>query len=126
VTPPRPLILIVDDSERNRKLARDVLGAAGLRTIEAASGAEAIALAGEHLPDLVLLDLQLPDIDGIEVARELRETARTAHIRIVALSASPHLASGDHPLIAGFNGYLSKPIDINAFPDQVRSYCGLG
>jgi two-component system cell cycle response regulator DivK len=124
VTPPRPLILIVDDSEKNRKLARDVLGAAGLQTVEAANGADAIALANERLPDLILLDLQLPDIDGTEVARELRAGARTAYVRIVALSASPFVASGDQLLAMGFDGYLGKPIDVKAFPEQVRRYCG--
>jgi two-component system cell cycle response regulator DivK len=123
VTPPRPLILIVDDSEKNRKLARDVLGAAGLQTVEAANGADAIALANERLPDLILLDLQLPDIDGTEVARELRAGARTADMRIVALSASPFVASGDQLLATGFDGYLGKPIDVKAFPEQVRRYC---
>jgi CheY-like chemotaxis protein len=123
VTPPRPLILIVDDSERNRKLARDVLRAAGLRTLEAASGAEAIALASDRLPDLILLDLQLPDVDGTEVARRLKDEARTAHIRIVALSAS-YVAFGDRLLTAGFDGSLGKPIDVHAFPEQVRRYCG--
>ncbi len=83
-TPAAPLVLIVDDNEKNRKLARDVLRAAGLRTIEAASGREGIALAAERLPDVILLDLRLPDMDGTDVARRLRERARTARIPIVA------------------------------------------
>jgi len=124
VTPPRPLILVVDDNEKNRKLARDVLRAAGLGTLEAASGTDAIALAAERLPDLILLDLQLPDIDGTEVARELRDGARAAHIPIVALSALPYVGYGDRLLAAGFAGYLEKPIDVGEFPAQVRSYCG--
>ena len=124
MTPPRPLILVVDDNEKNRKLARDVLRAAGLGTLEAASGTDAIALAAERLPDLILLDLQLPDIDGTEVARELRDGARTAHIPIVALSALPYVGYGDRLLAAGFAGYLEKPIDVGEFPAQVRSYCG--
>lgn len=115
----------MDDSEKNRKLARDVLRAAGLRTLEVSSGADAIALANERLPDLILLDLQLPDIDGTEVARELRDGARTAHIPVVALSASPHVAFGDRLRAAGFDGYLGKPIDVSAFPEQVRRYCDL-
>ncbi len=68
----RPLVLIVDDSEKNRKLARDVLRAEGFQTLEAASGAEAISLAGEHGPDVILMDLRLPDMDGIDAARLLR------------------------------------------------------
>jgi two-component system cell cycle response regulator DivK len=70
-----------------------------------------------------LLDLQLPDIDGTEVARELRAGARTADMRIVALSASSFVASGDQLLATGFDGYLGKPIDVKAFPEQVRRYC---
>ena len=68
-----PLVLIVDDNETNRKLARDVLRAAGLRTIETASGRESLALAAERRPDVILLDLRLPDMDGTEVARRLRD-----------------------------------------------------
>jgi two-component system, cell cycle response regulator DivK len=67
----RPLVLIVDDNEKNLKLARDVLRAAGLQTLEAASGAEGIALAAEHLPDVILVDLRLPDMDGTDAARKL-------------------------------------------------------
>ena len=119
-----PLVLIVDDNERNRKLARDVLRAAGLRTVEAASGGEGIALAAASLPDVILLDLQLPDMDGIDVARELREGARTGRIPVVALSARPYVGDRDRLLAAGFVGYLEQPIDVGEFPEQVLRYCG--
>jgi two-component system cell cycle response regulator DivK len=119
-----PLVLVVDDNEKNRKLARDVLRAGGFRTLEAASGGEGIALAAESLPDVILLDLGLPDMDGTDVACELRDGARTAHIPIVALSALPYVGYGDRLLAAGFAGYLEKPIDVGEFPAQVRSYCG--
>jgi two-component system cell cycle response regulator DivK len=118
-----PLVLIVDDNEKNRKLARDVLRAAGLRTLEAARGEEAITLATEHRPDVVLLDLRLPDMNGTDVARELRSGADTGRIPIVALSASTFAWSSDRLLAAGFDGYLQKPIDVRAFPDQVRGFC---
>ncbi len=121
--PVSPLVLIVDDNEKNRKLARDVLRAAGFRTIETASGRESIALAAERRPDVILLDLRLPDLDGPEVARMLRDGARTAGIPIVALSALRHAGEGASLLTAGFAGYLEKPIDVRAFPEQVRSYC---
>jgi two-component system cell cycle response regulator DivK len=117
-----PLVLIVDDNEKNRKLARDVLRAAGLQTIEAASGGEGIALAAECLPDVILLDLRLPDMDGTDIARTLRDRVQTARIPVVALSASPH-AGRDRLLAAGFDGYLQKPIDVRAFPEQVRRFC---
>jgi two-component system, cell cycle response regulator DivK len=118
-----PLVLIVDDNEKNRRLARDVLRAAGLRTIEAATGGAAIALAAEQMPDVILLDLELPDMNGTEVARELRNEARTALIPVVAHSARPYVGDRDRLLEAGFVGYLEKPIDVGEFPKQVRSYC---
>jgi two-component system, cell cycle response regulator DivK len=118
-----PLVLIVDDNEKNLKLARDVLRAAGLHTLEAARGDEAIVLAADHQPDVVLLDLRLPDMDGEDVARELRRGAGTARIPVVALSASRYAWSSDQLLAAGFDGYLQKPIDVRAFPGQVRGFC---
>jgi two-component system cell cycle response regulator DivK len=118
-----PLILIVDDNEQNLKLARDVLAAAGLRTLAASSGAEAIALAAEHLPDVILMDLRLPDMDGTEAARRLADAGRTAAIPVVAVSALPLERGGDWFRAAGFAGCLEKPISVGAFPDQVRRYC---
>ena len=116
--------LIVDDNDRNRKLARDVLGAAGFRTLEAATGAEGIHLAIEHLPDVILMDLRLPDMHGTDAARTLGETDRTAQIPVVAMSAAA-LDGGDEWLEpAGFAGRLDKPIDVRTFPDQVRRFCG--
>ena len=118
-----PLVLIVDDSAKNRKLARDVLRAGGLRTLEAGSGAEAIALAAEHLPDVILMDLRLPDMDGTDATRMLRGGVRTARIPVVALSAMPLESGADWFLAAGFSGYLEKPIKVAGFADQVRRYC---
>jgi two-component system, cell cycle response regulator DivK len=118
-----PLVLIVDDNEKNLKLARDVLRAAGLRTLEAASGSEGLALAAEQLPDVILLDLRLRDMDGIDVAQELRSGGKTARIPIVAVSALQAEADADWLRAAGFAGYLKKPISIGEFPEQVRSYC---
>jgi two-component system, cell cycle response regulator DivK len=103
-----------------------VLRAAGLATLEAASGGEAIAVAAERLPDVILLDIGLPDMLGTDVARELRDGARTARIPVVALSALPADGNHDWLLEAGFVGFLSKPIDVAAFPEQVRRYCARG
>lgn len=119
----RPLVLIVDDSEKNLKLARDVLRAAGFVTLEAATGTEAIALGREHLPDVILMDLRLPDMDGTDVSRRLGDAARTASIPIVALSSLPLEGGGDWLRAAGFAGWLEKPISVSEFPEQVRSYC---
>jgi two-component system cell cycle response regulator DivK len=118
-----PLVLIVDDNERGLKLARDVLRAAGFRTLEAQSGAEAIALARSSLPDVILMDIRLPDMDGTEAVLRLGDEARTAPIPVVALSALPLDEGDDWFVTAGFAGYVEKPIDIDAFPDQVRDHC---
>jgi two-component system cell cycle response regulator DivK len=117
------LVLIVDDNDKNRKLARDVLRVAGLQTLEAASGAEGMALAAERLPDVILMDLRLPDIDGTEAARRLGDEPLTASIPIVALSSLPVEEGGDWLEAAGFAGWLEKPIRVSEFPDQVRRYC---
>ena len=121
--PAAPLVLVVDDDERNRKLAQDVLRRSGLRTIEAADGRAAIAIADDRQPDVVLLDLRLPDMEGRDVARALGEEERTAHIPVVALTALRYPDGGARLLADGFSGYLEKPIDVRTFPDQVRGYC---
>ena len=118
-----PLVLIVDDSDRNRKLAREVLRMAGFRTLESGTAAGAIALAAEHLPDVILMDLRLPDLDGTEAARMLANEPRTSHIPIVAVTAMPLDADDTWLGDAGFAGYIVKPIDIDALPDQVRGFC---
>jgi two-component system, cell cycle response regulator DivK len=117
------LVLIVDDNDKNMRLARDVLSLAGFRTIEAASGAEGVSLALEHLPDLVLMDIRLPDMDGTEAARRLKDNVRTAPIPVVALTSLAMKGDREWLLAAGFDGYLEKPISVHAFPDQVRAYC---
>jgi two-component system, cell cycle response regulator DivK len=117
------LVLIVDDSEKNRKLARDVLHVAGFETLEAASGAEGIALAGERQPDVILMDLRLPDMNGTEAARRLKEEAHTESIPVVALSSLPLEGGGGWLEESGFAGWLEKPIRVREFPKQVRRYC---
>jgi CheY-like chemotaxis protein len=119
-------VLVVDDDDRNRKLALDVLRAAGLRTFGAATAAEAIALAQEHGPDVILMDLRLPDMDGAEATRTLAADARTARIPVVAMSASRLEGSEDWLEGAGFAGSLEKPIHVGTFPEQVRRYCRRG
>jgi two-component system cell cycle response regulator DivK len=117
------VVLIVDDNDKNRKLGVEVLGAAGFRTFGAATAEEGIALAREHVPDVILMDLRLPDMDGAEAARQLRESVRTVEIPIVAMSASPLEGSEDWLDEAGFVGWLEKPIRVGTFPEQVRRYC---
>jgi two-component system cell cycle response regulator DivK len=116
-------VLVVDDNARNRKLARDVLDAAGFGTLEAATGAEAIELAAEQEPDVILLDLRLPDIPGAEVARQLRDGELTARIPVVAMSAISLREQGDWLEAAGFAGYIDKPFNVRTFPEQVLGFC---
>ena len=116
------LVLIVDDNAKNLRLARDVLQAAGMRTLEASNGAEGIAAAVQGRPDVILMDIRLPDIDGTEVARRLKADARTASIPIVALTSLAMKGDRERFLASGFDGYLEKPIDVRAFPDRVRDY----
>jgi CheY-like chemotaxis protein len=118
-----PLVLIVDDNEKNRKLAHDVLTAAGFQTLEAATGAEAVTLAMEHVPDVVLMDLLLPDMNGRDALRELERTELTARIPVVAMSAMPLTGTGGWVGEVGFAGSIEKPIHIATFPDEVRRYC---
>jgi two-component system cell cycle response regulator DivK len=117
-----PLILIVDDNENNRRLARDVLEFAGFGTLEATGGIEGVALAREHLPDLVLMDIRMPDLNGNEALKQLRDDSRTADLPIVALTSSTMRGDEERFLRQGFDGYLAKPISVRDFPDQVRSY----
>lgn len=117
------LILIVEDNEKNLKLARDVLQFRGFRTLEATTAAEGIALALEHCPDLILMDIQLPDADGVSALQRLRAEAATKAIPVVAFTASVMEADRQRLDAAGFDGYLPKPIDVKVFPEQVRGYC---
>lgn len=117
------LVLIIDDNEQNAKLARDVLEAAGMRTMAAATAADGIALAREHQPDLVLMDLRLPDLGGIEAARRLGADERTTGIPIVALSATRAEDADAWVREECFSGYIEKPVDVQELPTQVRRHC---
>ena len=117
------LILIVEDNDKNLKLARDVLEHKGFRTLEAMTAAEGIKLAVEHQPDLVLMDIQLPDADGVTALGQLRADAATRAIPVIAFTASVMEADRQRLSAAGFDGYLAKPIDVKLFPQQVQSYC---
>jgi two-component system cell cycle response regulator DivK len=117
------LILIVEDNEKNLKLARDVLQFGGFRTLEATNATDGLSLAAAHAPDLILMDIQLPDMDGATALGRLRAEPDTKEIPVVALTAFAMHSDRERLLQAGFDGYLAKPIDIKAFPDQVRRYC---
>ena len=117
------LILIVEDNEKNLKLARDVLQFKGCRTLDAATAELGIATAVEHLPDLILMDVQLPGMDGVAALGVLRADPRTTAIPVVALTAYAMGEDRERLLAAGFDGYLTKPIDVKAFAEQVRGFC---
>ena len=113
------LILIVEDNEKNRKLLRDVLQFKGYRTIEAESGEDGVTLATQHKPDLILMDYQMPGIDGIEAFRRIRNASATAHIPIVAVTASAMPEETKKMKEAGFDSFLTKPINVKGFVQAV-------
>ncbi len=120
------LVLIVEDNDKNLKLARDVLRFGGFRTIEATSAEDGIALAQRERPDIVLMDIQLPGMDGIAALRKLREDERTSGIPVVALTASVMKSDRERFDAAGFDGFLQKPIDVKRFAADVRELCEKG
>lgn len=115
-------VLLVEDVEDNRELARLLLETAGYEVLEAHNGREAVTLAMAHRPDLVLMDLSLPEVDGWEALRHLRADPDTADIPVVALTA--HAMAGDRERVAaaGFDGYMAKPLDVSSFATSVASY----
>ena len=119
-------VLVVEDNEKNMKLFRDVLRAKGYRTLEARTGGHAVELATEHGPDLVLLDIQLPDIDGVEALTQLRADERTASIPVLAVTAQAMHGDRERFLAAGFDGYVSKPVNVVELVGTVRQHCGVG
>ncbi len=116
-------ILVVEDNEKNMKLFRDVLGASGFRTLEATTGGEAVAMASEHTPDLVLMDIQLPDLDGVQALQRLRADERTATIPVLALTAQAMRGDRERFLAEGFDGYVSKPVNVRELVGIVRQHC---
>ena len=113
-------ILIVEDNEKNMKLARDVLQAKGYATLEAVNGEDGVRLALAHKPDMVLMDIQLPDINGVEAFTRIRANADTAHIPVVAFTASVTPMDRNRITDAGFDGFIGKPINLKEFLETVR------
>ena len=115
-------ILVVEDNPLNLKLVRDVLTAFGYDIVEAQTGEEGVRLAGECDPDLVLMDLQLPGIDGYEALRRIRQDARIDGVPVVAVTAFAMREDLERTATAGFDGYLSKPISVRDLPSQVDAF----
>jgi two-component system, cell cycle response regulator DivK len=116
-------VLIVEDNDKNMKLFRDVLSAKGYSTLEATSGEQAVELAVEHAPDLVLLDIRLPDIDGVETLARLRADERTSSIPVLAVTAQAMRGDRERFLAAGFDDYVPKPVDVGELVDTVNEHC---
>ena len=120
----RDQILVVEDNARNMTLLTDVLQATGYRTLRASTGLEALTLATRHGPALVLMDIRLPDMDGVEALRLLRADTSTASIPVLAVTAQAMKGDQERFLDAGFDGYLSKPVDIDELLATVARHCG--
>ena len=114
------LILIVEDNDKNRKLVRDVLAYRGYRIAEAETGEDGVRLARELRPDLILMDIQLPGMDGIAALREIRMDPATRHVRVMAVTASAMTQDRQAIMAAGFDAYQSKPISVRAFTTAVQ------
>jgi len=120
VTPCR--ILVVEDNPLNLKLVRDVLSFAGYDVIEAQSGEDGLRVAQENPPDLVLMDLQLPGIDGIETLHKLRQDTLDPNVPVVAVTAFAMAEDKERASRAGFDGYIEKPISVRALPGQIEAF----
>jgi two-component system cell cycle response regulator DivK len=116
-------ILVVEDNEKNMKLVRDVLQASGYRVLEAATGEQAVDSARANVPALVLMDVQLPGMSGLDALALLRDDERTEGIPVLALTAQAMHGDRERFLEAGFDGYLSKPVDILELVATVRERC---
>ena len=116
----RELILLVEDNEKNRKLAHDVLVHQGYRVADAESAEEALRLVRQERPDLVLMDIHLPGIDGIAALQQLRADPATRNIPVMAVTASAMTHDRAKIMAAGFDGYQAKPISVRPFLDLVR------
>jgi two-component system, cell cycle response regulator DivK len=116
-------ILVIEDNENNMKLFRDVLRATGYVTLEASTGGQALVLAATHRPALVLMDIRLPDMSGVEALSRLRTDERTALIPVVAVTAQAMKGDRERFIEAGFDGYLSKPVDIDELLAIVEQHC---
>lgn len=119
-------VLIADDHEQNRKMIRIILQKTGYETVEAANGEEALRLARETLPALILMDIQMPLVDGVQAMKVLKAAPETAAIPIVALTSYAMRGDRERFIAEGFDGYLSKPIDIKVFQATLRDLLGSG
>ena len=119
-------ILIVEDNEKNMKLVRDILRHNGYATVEAVNGLDGVRLALEASPDLILMDIQLPDIDGIEALRRIREAPPLDAVPVIAVSASVMPDDQQKIVRSGFDAFVTKPINLKQFLDTVKRFLTQG
>ncbi len=117
-----PRVLYIEDNFDNRMLVRRVLMAEGFEVIEAASAREGIQLAEQTMPDVILMDINMPQVDGLTATAQLRENERLRGIPVVALTANVMRGDKERALGAGMDGYIQKPIDVDRFPSEVMKF----
>ena len=117
-------VLIVEDNELNMKLFNDLLQAHGLNTIQTRNGLDAIDLARNHMPDLILMDIQLPEVSGLEVTKWLKDDDSVKHIPVIAITAFAMKGDEERIREGGCEAYLSKPISVLKFLETVKSFVG--
>lgn len=117
-------ILVVEDNEENRIMMRDVLRYYGYDVLEAKDGLEGIKMAREHLPDLILLDIQMPVLDGIATKKMLKNDPGTSAIKIIAVTSFAMKGDGEKLLETGFDDYMAKPVDTRALPEIIKKHIG--
>jgi len=115
-------ILVVEDNELNRKLLVAVLTYYGYKTLEAGDGSEGVRAAGEHMPDLILMDIQMPVMDGITAVNILKNDPRTLGIKVIALTSFAMKGDRERFMAAGFVDYIAKPINTRELPEIVKKY----
>ena len=120
----KPIVLVVEDNERNRKLVRTILEFRGYEVVECDDGEPSLELARQHKPVLVLMDIQLPKVNGVEALKRLRGDPDTKAIPVIAVTASVTPSERERVVSAGFNGYISKPIDVMTFGPMIDKVMG--
>ena len=118
-------VLIVEDNELNMKLFHDLLDSQGYQTFQTREGLQAMALARQHMPDLILMDIQLPEISGLEVTKWLKDDEELSHIPVVAVTAFAMKGDEERTRQGGCEAYISKPISVMPFLETVRKHLGV-
>ena len=121
-----PKILYIDDSDDNRLLVRRILGAEGIDVTDVDNARDGIHMATSNPPDLILMDIAMPDMDGLTATGQIRKIPEIADVRIIALTANAMQGDRETYIAAGCDGYISKPIDVDTFVDEINKYLHKG